>query len=277
MTICIAAKCELLGRIIFAADALISNDTSSFEGGVKFNFIINAGAEWVAMFAGHAPEFRSILEQVRGRLKGGTLTDVTEAFEHACATALRKRIEVDLLASYGWTRDEFLATGRVSLGDQRFDRIVDAMEQTSLGIEFLVAGYDALRSARMFHVTDRGYVTRIDQLPFHAVGNGSHAAMSSMLPLGRFCGSSDFQEIVYRVCAAKFAAESVPGVGRETYISWIGADGESGALWPNGVDLLRDQWREQGQPPVPVKAKSTIDEYTIGPDALPPGPPKRRS
>lgn len=62
-------------------------------------------------------------------------------------------------------------------------------------------------------------------------------------------------DVIYRLCAAKYAAESTPSVGRNTFLFALALGGkETTVISPEHLDELRDVWRREGQPPVPSGA-----------------------
>jgi len=271
VTVCIAASCKSLGRIVFVSDTLISSEIASVEGTMKFSMVRRAqGYEsWIVMFAGYAPRFASLIERARAHLNGGGYADIVNAFETSYKLELLKRIEGEVLLPYGWTRDDFLERGRMSLGDLRFERVCDRIESMTLDIDLLVAGFDEGGYAHMFELNTAGVVMKVDQACFHAIGIGAPAALGYLYPIAGFCKSEVFENTLYRVCAAKFIAENAPGVGMETTVAWMDRDGSIGGMYDQGVKQLRDVWSTSGQPPVPstVSGIASGEAFRIGSEA----------
>lgn len=264
VTVCIAAVCPALGRIVWASDSLISSETAAVEGAVKMAEIKQYGAKWMVLFAGDAHRFRALVEHAQRLIAGGTLPHVMDAFSDAYKIELLKRIETEILLPYGWTRDEFLDKGRERLGDARFGLLVDQITQTKLSIDLLIAGFSDDGGMHMFQMDAYGVSTRIDQVRFHAIGVGANAAFGALYPVSYIFDEREPEQIVYRMCAAKFSAEAVPGVGEMTFLGWRDRNGAVGLLLPAGVGQLRLLWKQLGQPPVPPDAVHVIRELALG-------------
>ena len=271
MTVCIAAICKSLGRIAVISDRLISSEVASLEGAIKFSMVrrLEGYESWIAMFAGYAPRFASLIDRARAHLNGGGYADIVNAFEASYKLELLKRVETEVLLPYGWTRDDFLERGRTGLGDLRFERLCDRIESMTLDIDLLVAGFDEGGYAHMFELNSAGVVTRIDQACFHAIGIGASAALGYLYPIAGFGKSEVFENILYRVCVAKFIAENAPGVGSETSVVWMHRDGSIGGMYDQGVNQLRDAWSTSGQPPVPSPVSGIVNGETFQIDSEP--------
>lgn len=212
------------------------------------------------MFAGHAPRFKPLIERIREPLGDVretrlTLETVVALVERAYSLEIQKLIETQILLNLGVTRDAFIQNGRESLGEVRFNNILDQIDAIDLDIELLVVGLDAVAQKQIFAVSPHGAVTRA-VLPYHAIGSGAYLALGTMYQLAHF-PQMDTAENVYRACTAKFAAESAPGVGRETYAMVIEPLTGAWTLIMN-TDELRELWRIKGQPPVPPAATRLI-------------------
>lgn len=259
VTVCLALAPPYRSEIILVSDQLLSSDNNSVEGPLKLTKLAY-GIEWWIMFAGYAPRFAQLIDRVREPLGGVketrlTLETVVSFVERAYYLEIQKLIEMELLLPYGLTRDEFLKKGKRWLGEVRFNSVADQIERVDLGIELLVVGLDAMGTVRIFDVSSRGVVTH-PVLPYHAIGSGAYLALGAMYQLA-FFPYMDTAENVYRACAAKFAAESAPGVGRETLAMVIEPMTGASTLITN-IDELRDLWQTRGQPPMPAGARRLI-------------------
>jgi hypothetical protein len=76
-------------------------------------------------------------------------------------------------------------------------------------------------------------------------------------------------DLIYRVCEAKFLSESALGVGKRTVVLTIAPDGSYEGLWPNLVEPIKEIWEQQGRPPVPQNACVIIKD-TVHPVKWPP-------
>ncbi len=261
MTVCIGVIPRFTDKIILVSDLLLSSEEASVEGVMKWATIA-PGTEWYVMFAGDPSRFPTLMDRVRevvGDVRNTRLTlpTVTEAFESAYRLELLKLIETEILRPYGLTHGEFIRKGKRLLGEVRFNHVMDQVVAADLGIEVLVAGLDAMGQTQLFSVSPRGVVTRA-ALPYHAIGAGAPVALGSLYPLTYFPTlMPDLAETVYRVCAAKFAAETAPSVGKSTHAMIVSPMAGTWTLLME-IDRLRELWLTKGQPPVPPGALGII-------------------
>jgi hypothetical protein len=68
---------------------------------------------------------------------------------------------------------------------------------------------------------------------------------------------ADLADTVYRTCAAKFAAEAAPSVGKQTHVMIVAPMAGTWTLLMD-VDRLRELWKSKGQPPLPAGALQLI-------------------
>lgn len=259
MTVCIAVTPRFRDEIILVSDRLLSCDVTSVEGGFKLTKLA-PGIEWYIMFAGDAPRFKPLIERMREPLGGVqetrlSLDSAVALAERAYYVELTNFIEAEVLAPYGMSRDDFIKKGRRWLGNSSYTQILNVIGSTDLGIEILVVGLDADAETQMFSVSAHGVATRA-LLPYHAIGSGSYLALGTLYQLAGFPGM-DVTENIYRACAAKFAAEAAPGVGRETHAMVVNPLSNTSAVI-FGFNQLREIWQAQGQPPFPAAARRLI-------------------
>jgi len=261
VTVCIAALPRFTDKIILVSDLLLSSDEASVDGVIKFATIAPL-TEWYVMFAGDPSRFQTLMDRLRGLLgdvKNTRLTveTVTAGFEQAYRLELLRVIESDVLRPYGLTHAHFIRKGKRLLGEVRFNHVMDRVEAVDLGVEVLVAGLDAWGQTRLFSVSTRGLVSPA-ALPYHAIGAGAPIALGSLYPLTYFPTFDQLAETVYRVCAAKFAAENAPSVGESTYAVVISPMASTWTIVTD-IDRLRQLWKTKGQPPVPTEARRLIE------------------
>jgi hypothetical protein len=216
VTVCIAAICPAIKKLVFVSDSLLSWDHTSAEGARKMDLLCHDGP-WIAMFAGPAGYFLSLTDRITKSLTAGpqTLDQMMSACEGAHAALRIKRVETEILAPYNITLGQFVESGLKWFGESRFNALASEIKflSSDIGIELLVAGFDSDGIPRMFEVARNGVVTRIDQLNYNAIGSGSFIALTSLHPIGWFAYDRELGAILYRLLAAKFAAESASGVG----------------------------------------------------------------
>ncbi|MBV8897235.1 MAG: hypothetical protein JO051_12035 [Acidobacteriaceae bacterium] len=257
MTVCIAVTPRFRSEIILVSDQLLSSDVNSVEGAFKLSALAPA---WHVMFAGHAPRFRPLIETMREPL-GDTentrfaVETIMAVTERAYYIELTKQIEIEILSPYGISRDDFVRKGRRWFGAADYTYLLSQIGAADLGIELLVVGLDAEAQTQIFSVSSRGAVSPA-VLPYHAIGSGAYLALGALYQLAYFPGP-DLIENVYRSCAAKFAAEAAPGVGRETHAMVTDPLMQKWAMIFD-IGELRKIWQSSGQPPFPSAAKRLI-------------------
>jgi ATP-dependent protease HslVU (ClpYQ) peptidase subunit len=263
VTICIAVVSQG-SRIIFAWDGQISSPETSTEGAMKFT-TLSSDESWVAMFAGDVHRFGPLTERIRKSLTAYDRDSLVSACEAAFKIELLKRIETEILLPYGLTREQFIENGRAWFGDMRFGFIADQIAGMDLGIHLLVAGLDPSGVPHIFSMDEKGVVFIQDQLPFHAVGSGRFNALATLYPDPGLFYTATLNKAIYRLCAAKFAAESASGVGKETTIIARERDGTRSILFPWTIEKIRERWKAEGQPPIPDGVIDLIDKDLVRP------------
>jgi hypothetical protein len=264
VTVCIAAVCERLKTIVMISDRLISADWISTEGVRKFDFLALVGP-WVTMFAGdEAFRYEPLSIRIRDKTHGRgklSLTAVADVCHEAYKIELQRKQEMEILLPTGWTREAFLKEGRASLGEYRFTELEQLVTKATLGVDLLVAGFDDAGYPQIFEMCNGAIL--IPPLPYHAIGAGRAAALSRMYTTPHLCYSNSFEEIAYGVCAAKFAAESTPTVGKDSTFVALEQDGDAILLEDNAVAKLRRIWETKGKPPVPRAALNFISKESV--------------
>ncbi len=267
VTVCIAAKCPQLNRIVFVADTMVSSDTISTDKVMKMRHLGNA-ARWFALFAGPERRFVPLVERIHKELgdsPGATVHEVIEAAQKAWHASHVELVEREVLGQLDISLDDCVHNGLQWFGERRHGAMLETIEELeshpSFAIDLLIAGFDAENEQHMFELSYSGRIARHANLLFHAVGAGRSAALSALYPQPLFSRGTNLNEIIYRMCAAKFAAESAPSVGRDTVVVVVSPDRQVfHMLFNDVIDKLRVLWKEKGQPPVPEGADSLIDE-----------------
>jgi hypothetical protein len=224
MTLCIAAVARSSNTIVCVSDYMLSSDTHSIEGALSKLAWLNHG-KWLQLFSGDPSHNLSVLEKVQTHLHGKPedRETIRRAYEKMFQKELREKIEAQLLSPIGMTRDEFLVHGRERIGDEQFSRILYQIQHFGLQTEFLVAGFDG-NAPVLLSISDPGTAYIRDALSFHAIGCGAPLAEAYLMTLP-FDPFDPLDEIVYRVCVAKFRSEAAPGVGRRTTLATLDKDG----------------------------------------------------
>jgi len=119
------------------------------------------------------------------------------------------------------------------------------MAQFNLGIELLVAGVDG-EGAHIFSVENPGQPERQhDVIGYAAIGSGGIHAIQAMIGF-RHSPTTPLRETVFQVYAAKRRAEVAPGVGLDTDMAIVSANGTV-FLDPPTLSRLRDMYTHYGE------------------------------
>ena len=259
MTVCIAAVSN--DTIVCAADMKLSMLDLSMSGdslAYKMAYF-GLGHGWICLMA----DDLSVYEEVRKHLfefdeKKGirhnyTIAHITEAFKYAFEKELRIRAESDILFPYGLTFDNYRDEGP-KLGPEIYSRIIFDLQAKELGLKLLIAGFDE-RQGHIFTVGKRGLPEHYEG--FWAVGSGDLAALGYLF-------STDHEPLYdppsafHRVCCAKFAAETSPGVGKSTLVCVLKKNGARGIFMDHDLVDIRKEWERLRRKRISVKQKNKI-------------------
>jgi hypothetical protein len=174
--------------------------------------------------------------------------EVRGALERAWRRERVHRAETIVLAPFNLTLQEFIRDGRSLFGDSGFADIRVRIEtESKFSLEIIVAGYDDRSRPRLFKIDDTGIASEWTRIGFVAIGSGATMATTSLV-LANYQTNLAESEALYELCAAKFVAESAPGVGKETLVSAHRVANSASAFFvdPN-IDPIRRIWHEQGR------------------------------
>ena len=231
MTICIAAACESGRNIVVAADRMFTLGQPlnvEFEPPIGkimpiWNSCLGLGAGnglWVSeilteaknimMQGNRVAPFATVVKQVYGKFRDERMEE----------SVIRQSLGADfeLFRQRGGTLPQYL---QVQPGI--YQQLFVQMNQFNLGVEILIAGIDEAGSHIHF-IGHPGQAICFDKIGYNAIGSGAtHAAIRFALGLQH--PKLGLSETLFSVYAAKRASEVAPGVGRDTEMSIISAEG----------------------------------------------------
>jgi hypothetical protein len=263
MTVCIAAISRKDNRIVTASDFMLSNEYMSADTRTIKGEPVGRSGKWLAMFSGNPSVQAVVLKLANENLsadKSETSTEVLAAIENAFRETLKRKIDAELLSPYGIDRETFLQRGQAWLGEREFSDLLYQLRTTRLETSFLVAGFEPNQQPRIFSVTDPGVSQSHDSIGFHAIGSGNLRALGSLFTTYDYDAELTTDQLVYRVCEAKFLSESALGVGKRTIINIVDSDGKHEGLFPELVDKVRNIWSQKGRPPIPDEGLRVIQQ-----------------
>jgi len=248
VTVCIAALCRDerdAPLAVIAADRMVTlGGFIQFEHAVPKMSYPSPFA--IAMIAGDTLFGTRIAQEIATALSG-TNPQVLEIAHRLASHYEDTRlmlVETQILAPRGLTLQTFYEHHE-SLNDQITMMIDQSMAQLDIGVQLVLAGVDAA-GAHIYTIENPGRPERQhDVIGYAATGIGAIHAMQSMIGFGH-SSSAGLKETVFRVYASKRRAEVAPGVGLETDLVIISADG---LIWldenmTNQLSDIYDQFRD---------------------------------
>lgn len=268
MTVCIAATCDLISRLVLVSDSKMSGPNDSSYGARKMALINEAGP-WMAMCAAEDLSlFITLVDDIKAVLGDGdkSVEQVERACENGYSRLLSRRVRQEILFPYGMTRTQFFAAGQAKFGSA-FHTIRKAIEKLAkdLGISLLVTGFDVQGRMHLIEVFANGVTRRVDQCSYHAIGSGDFLALSVLRRMSWFALDTDLGPILYRILSAKFAAESAEGVGDKFTAAVVVARGHDAMhSWVPAeiVEEARKHWEEQISAPPPQRMTRAISQWS---------------
>lgn len=250
MTIGIAAKSKEHECIVTVSDRRISfeDDVPSLDNAINKDWFI--AKNWGALFATNDASYAlPIIKRTNHLLveRGGNegLEDVRTAICDAYVEIRREHVTREFLSSYGFVNiDQFRKEGVSNLGRKLFWSLSRKIEGESLaGTTFLVYGYDenTNNTAHLFEVKNPGNSFLLDHMQYFAIGSGVNIVMASLnlRPVNHLNPA----QLIYRVCEAKFAAETTSsGVGRSTTVLIANRGEPTTFLTGRTIERIRALW-----------------------------------
>ncbi|HSZ14225.1 MAG TPA: hypothetical protein VK790_09335 [Solirubrobacteraceae bacterium] len=151
------------------------------------------------------------------------MVEVAKALAAEYEAARTAALEEQILRPRGLNLGMYY-TNHNSLNGQIMAMLDNQMSQFNLGVELLLAGVDP-SGAHIHTVHNPGSTERLhDTIGYAAIGSGTIHALQSMIGF-RHSAAAEYHETVFRVYASKRRAEVAPGVGHDTDMAVIAADG----------------------------------------------------
>jgi hypothetical protein len=226
MTVCIAALCreEDDQRVVVAADRMVTlGNFIEFEHAVPK--MTTSPPYAVAMVAGDTLTGTRLVQEVAASVSGASppVLEIAQRMAAHYEATRSQRIEQHILSPRGLTFGAFYQ-GHSSFNAQITMMLDQQISQFNLGVEILLAGVDTT-GAHIYAVHNPGRPEMPhDVIGYAAVGSGTIHALQSMIGFGH-AADAPYHETVFRVYASKRRAEVAPGVGLDTDMGVISANG----------------------------------------------------
>lgn len=225
MTVCIAALCRAdhgEPRAIVATDRMVTaGDFLEFEhSGSKMVQLTEKAA---VMVAGSTLDGMRLVKEAAAEELPEQISAIAVALGQRYGAARMWRAQQAVLSPHGLSLDSFHGMHR-GLNEQVVMLLENQLSQFNLGVELLLAGVD--ESGAHIHTNGNpgGGDTNHDPIGWAAIGIGAPHVLSTMAGYVH-SANADYKQTLFRVYAAKRGAEVAPGVGRETEMAVIDADG----------------------------------------------------
>jgi hypothetical protein len=260
MTVCIAALCESREAIVAVSDHMLSTDDFSSDNlALKMD---NLSEFWKVLFAANdLSSVVQVIEEAKRQIgpwdSEKDLEEITAIVQRAFLKEIERKIDSEVLHRYGLNRESFISSGLKKLGASLFRDLAQEIKSVSLDCQFLVYGFDSHGKGHIFTVGDPGKLEIWDTAGMCVIGSGKYMALSSL-----FFHSSGFltpaPKAIYHACEAKFMAETSPGVGKKTFVSFLRKGHAECYLTGNEVAQIKDAWDSNGKPRIPSGIEDEI-------------------
>lgn len=250
VTVCIAAiSCE--GYIVTASDMMIACALSSSD--VATIKLEQFHKEWIVMMAGDdITQALPIIGKAETyfQKRANTLNVARNCFKRAYQNHLGELAADNVLGRFGLDMETFRKSGRRRFTEPVFNSLCEEIRKVKASCQFLACGFDEGRRPHLFVVDEPGTDSVYDKPGFCAIGSGSYAATGMLYYLEQRIDRT-VHETIFNVCAAKYMAEKIPGVGAETFLH-VKAQGCQAFTMETWVEpTIRKVWNDQGRPRVP--------------------------
>jgi hypothetical protein len=195
---------------------------------------------------------------------------VRKAVEDAYRAAFEERFIGERLSRYGFrSMDQFRHEGLGVFGPELMAKFSDEIDRfylgSSLNLSFLVYGFDTpppYGHQHIFTVENPGVAHDCDRFGYGIIGSGSEPAHSTLLAK-RFKNPT-VKEAVWRLCAAKFSAETAYAVGKETTVIILMEDGKFVFVLPEAVKKIREVYDKEYRAPISKAASGAVAAALLG-------------
>lgn len=252
MTLCIAAA-TVNGPIVTISDRRITwNAESGSPADDEAVFkAAKIGKHWGLLFSGSdVRPMGAIRAEIANRLLPSKPDEdaplVRQAVEEAYRSVFAQYFFAERLSRYGFkSMDDFRQNGLVTLGPELMTKFSTEIDRYTLGIDLLVFGFTPgppFGDMHIFEVNNPGVVNDCNMFGFGIIGSGHDQALTTLL--GKPFKAPTVSTAIWRLCDAKFSAETSFAVGKETNVMIAFEDGKLGLLAPACLKAIRAAWEK---------------------------------
>src|SRR5262249_16618676 len=213
--------------------------------------------DWTALFAGNDVNAAwPLLLSVKAKMPSPRydLDAVLRCFSEVYTEAIQQNFLDRKLRKLGYQSvEQFRKEGQADLGDDFFE-LRRELDQSEIGVQFIVGGFDSKQSPSLFEVDSPGHAKSRELLRYAVIGSGYHMAMAS---LRRKQLDGSLPSTIYRVLEAKFSSETASGVGKRTTVFLKSRNGHM-LIGEETTQKIRGIWEDLNNSPDPIHAIELI-------------------
>jgi hypothetical protein len=259
VTVCIAAMCEVLTKIVTVCDKMITFGDVSIDGTAEKSSPVHPN--WFTLYAANdVTDVRPIIETIQLQLCSKKGERFMVEAGHALSMAFAKRH--DDIALYRVLRpngfqsmDDFYAKAKARvIPASEFTRLKRELKAVKPECVVLMGGFDYSGLGHLLLQEAESPYQCYDDPGFWAIGSGQHEALSALFfqadKVG-FSQSNSEAECLYHLLAAKFMAESNKLVGKRTFTTVHSFNHSPRHLSEENVAVIRSAWEKAAIPKLP--------------------------
>src|SRR5258708_35679360 len=258
VTVCIAAICESLQKIVTVCDEMITFGDVSVDGTAEKAAPVHTN--WFTLYAANdITDVRPIIEGTMLLLcsneRQKSLLEAGQWLSTSFAKRNDELVNYNVFRPNGFTgMDDFYERGKKILSRADFIRIRREALATKPECVVLMGGFDFAGIGHLILQEPVSPFQCYDDPDFWAIGSGQHEAISAMLFHAdklRFSINNSEAECMYHLLAAKFMAESNKLVGRKTFASVHSFNQNPRHLSESHIATIRSAWERSFIPTLP--------------------------
>jgi hypothetical protein len=260
VTVCIAAICESLHKVVTVSDEMVTLGSISVDGTAEKKAPVHPN--WFALYAADdITDVRPILDGAMLLLcsKPGDrfMVEAGDALSKSFAKRHQDIIKYRVLVPCGFEDlDDFYSKGKKILSISEINQIKRQIAAAKPACEFLLSGFDPMGIGHLLLQEANSPFQCYDDPGFWAIGSGQHEALAALFfqadKLG-FSAVNSEAECVYHLLSAKFMAESNKFVGRRTFVTVHGFNTRPRHLTDSDIEAIRVAWEHSAIPKLPVE------------------------
>jgi hypothetical protein len=246
------AAATVNGPIVTVSDKRITwSDTGSPADDEAVFKAAKIGTRWGMLFAATDVRPMSFIRwEIANRLLPYKPDEDAPTVRQACEEAYRSVFAnyffAERLSRYGFkSMDDFKENGLRVFGPNLLAKFSKQIDSYTLGIDLLVFGFTPgppFGDFHIFEVNNPGVANDCNMFGYGIIGSGHDQALTTLLR--KPFKAPTVSNAIWRLCDAKFSAETSNGVGKETNVMIAFEDGKLGMLAAACLKDIRAAWEK---------------------------------